>query len=673
MATAVWDLPPPIASPAGREWKSRPVHWRTPQRIATLNAGETTTCHPILVSERYLVVAGTGFVSLFSLEEVNLGLNVKSTSTLTAASISEHPYWKHQSPTVRLDLDDNVSIIQLLDSTNGDDLEQDNGGNRDMDAPSSHLIFALSEAGNVYQLNIVTPDAKSTDDDDPSSDADATVELICVNSWNTGTFGPSCFHALHWGEDYPSYLSMVIGYESGHLEGWRVSNNNDSKTPSSTPKGSPQRKASQRTSPNKGNIPAGGRGITKSRSKSAEDEIMTRDSILDFTLQWRGYLHRAPIRSLTALGRQTDVIKEEFERDQRTDVKTNLVLTMEIPENNPEIKGTASMVDVLKIDFKLLRVKFISNNRRSIQLFPYLQMPSCGMELVDSSTVGGTTIEGESFAEHVNALEHFPKRLSMLPSQGTDSSISLSDGRQCGVSLSDGTVAILSSDTEFGLSSSSWGIVKDAHQLILSYPAIGCGRIHQKQHYTNADGQDEDETNNRKEYIACCLRGGTCFLIPVVDGDAHHDIAAIPYLHDVDADWTSVYIQGFTAGDLDVKTINGRRSLPVMVYALAGGTLDVYTCGLIHPLTPDVEKAVDDAENRECLTDLLQGGALSMVSDLLERMNGDENDPLWADPLWKATHKAFQSSKVLPAAMTIDQIQSPTFESFKNLLLTLAN
>eukprot|EP00526_Cylindrotheca_closterium_P009320 CAMPEP_0113605418 /NCGR_PEP_ID=MMETSP0017_2-20120614/2317_1 /TAXON_ID=2856 /ORGANISM="Cylindrotheca closterium" /LENGTH=432 /DNA_ID=CAMNT_0000513907 /DNA_START=52 /DNA_END=1350 /DNA_ORIENTATION=+ /assembly_acc=CAM_ASM_000147 len=422
---------------------------------------------------------------------------------------------------------------------------------------------------------------------------------------------------------------------------------------------------------------------SKSKSVDGKEEVMG-DAKLHFTLLWRGYLHQAPIRSLTALGHQTEVTKESFEADERTDVKTTLVLTMEIPENSPEMQGTASMVDVLQIDFKLLRTKYISNNRRSLRLFPYLQMPSCGMEFVDSSTVGGTTIlsgmdisssgmEGES-GDPINAMEYFPKRLSMLPSQGTDSSISLSLGKQCGVSLSDGTIAILSSDTEFGNSTSSWGIAKDVHQLLLSYPAIGCGRIHQ-QHHGNGDAQTEDETST-KEYIAYCLRGGTCFLIPVVDEEVHQDIIAIPYLHDVDADWTSVYLQGFAAGDLRVTTNKATartRSIPIVVYALAGGTLDVYACSLMHPPMPDIEKAVADEEKRECLAGLLQGDTLAVVSQLLEQMTNDENDPLWEDLLWKESHEVFQSSEISPATITMEQIQSPAFSSFNRLLLSLAS
>ncbi|CAJ1954659.1 unnamed protein product [Cylindrotheca closterium] len=706
MTTAGWDLPPPIASPVKGEWKSRPMRWRTPQRIASLNTGETTTCHPILVLERYLVVAGTGFVSLFSLEQVDLDLEVSSSSTLTVSSESKQAYWKYQSPTARLDLDRDATIIQLLDSKSiGDDDEEESGfgiletavetavisegesaDKSSRTSSTSHSIFALSEEGDVYHLQIVLPISKSpnSNDNDPSSEADAAATLFCADSWNTGTFGPTCFQTLHWGKEYPENLSMVIGYESGHLEGWRISN---SPITVSTPKGSPVRRSSSTSSPSK-RVMTTERDManrTKSKSADGKEEIMG-DSTLFFTMQWRGYLHQAPIRSLTALGQQAKVTKESFEADERTDVKTSLVLTMEIPENSPEMQGTASMVDVLEIDFKLLHIKFISNNRRSLRLFPYLEMPTGGMEFVDSSTVGGTTIlsgmdisgsgqDGESGTAN-NAMEYFPKRLSMLPSQGTDSSISLSFGKQCGVSLSDGTVAILSSNTEIGRSTSSWGITKDVHQLLLSYPAIGCGSIHM-QHHGGDYVQTEHETS-KKEYIACCLRGGTCFLIPIVDEEVQQDIVAIPYLHDIDADWTTVYLQGFTAGDLRVTTNSSdtirHQSVPIVVYALAGGTLDVYACSLMHRPMPDIEKAAADEEKHECLSSLVQqGDTLSIVSKLLEQMNKDENDPLWEEPLWKETHEAFQSSEILPTAITMDQIQSPIFASFKRLLLSLAS
>ncbi|KAL3935624.1 MAG: hypothetical protein SGBAC_008890, partial [Bacillariaceae sp.] len=215
----------------------------------------------------------------------------------------------------------------------------------------------------------------------------------------------------------------------------------------------------------------------------------------------------------------------------------------------------------------------------------------------------------------------------------------------------------------------------DVHQLLLSYPVVGCGRIHQEHNVNgNDDAHNGDETS-REEYIACCLRGGTCFLIPVTNEEVHQEIIAIPYLHDVDADWTSVYLQGFAAGDLRVianKDTKSKRSIPIVVYALAGGALDVYACSLMHPPMPDIEKHVADDEKRECLAGLLGSDTLSVVSQLLEQMNTDENDPLWSDQLWKETHEVFQSSEISPTAITMDQIQSSVFASFNRLLLGIA-
>lgn len=183
----------------------------------------------------------------------------------------------------------------------------------------------------------------------------------------------------------------------------------------------------------------------------------------------------------------------------------------------------------------------------------------------------------------VDSLSNLPKRIQVLPSRGTDCSISLLGGKKCGVALSNGMVAILSSsgteqqqrrDNDFSFPS-SWGIVKDKHQMVLSYPAIGCGQI----------------KDNGRDYLVCCLRAGTCFLLPLGTKKTNNDILAIPYPHDVDTDLVSVYIQGFTAGEIELAQTtttttdlsSSPSTLSILAFALAGGVIDIYACGLIYP------------------------------------------------------------------------------------------
>jgi hypothetical protein len=151
-----------------------------------------------------------------------------------------------------------------------------------------------------------------------------------------------------------------------------------------------------------------------------------------------------------------------------------------------------------------------------------------------------------------------------IPSHDSDATCPLTES--CGVTLSDFTVAIVTAVEEED-SSLSWGIVQDEHQLLLSYPSIGCGSVE----YEN------------QEHFVCCLRGGTTYLIPSGKEELGYDssVTVFFYPHDVDSDSTSRFVQGFTAGNLLVR--QGDQTLermPVLVFCWAGGIIDVYVCGL---------------------------------------------------------------------------------------------
>jgi hypothetical protein len=566
-----WDVPPPVASPIGGVWRPRQIKWNTPQRIATLAAEESTTCQPILIQHRYLVVAGAGFVSVFSID-------VSLDSSLSLSSESSSSFWKPTAPVLHLSLESNAVIVQLL-VVDDYPVSYDNNS-------SKQSMLALSEEGNIYKLSF--------------SIVEMTPSLVCEESWNTGSFGSSCCAILPRDND-TSLFHLLVGYDSGHLEGWEISRS-DAET----------------------------------------------HNPWDFSLQWRG-LMQAPIRSMTPFGRPP--LRDDTDD---TEGACSLVVTSEATDTGSEIHGTASMVDVLGMDFKVLRTKFISNNRRNVPLHPYLQLPTSGMELVDSSTATTATATTKD-------LENLPKKVQVLPSRGTDAAISFHDGKQCGVALSDGSVAILSSQTEVDNASASWGITKDVHQLLFSYPVVGCGRIHK----------------GSNVFLACCLRAGTCYLIPLSDEETN-EIVAIPYPHDVDVDCTSVYIQGFTAGELEVASneTEGEESssLSILVYALAGG-LDVYACGLIYPQIKDVRKEKEAEEQREFLKTLrdsdILSDILSDVTQIMKQMDNDDSDKLWQNSAWKRAHAEVKAASSSSESITVEQICSPAFASLKSLLLSL--
>jgi hypothetical protein len=253
----------------------------------------------------------------------------------------------------------------------------------------------------------------------------------------------------------------------------------------------------------------------------------------------------------------------------------------------------------------------------------------------------------------------------------------------CGVALSDGTVAVLSSSSAEGDDSCccGWGVAQDSHQLLLSYPVIGCGIV---------------EQDNGHDYLACCLRGGTCFLIPITasndsnddndsnDGETNNEILGISYPHDVDADITSAYVQGFTAGMLSVDDDGASSLLSVLVYAWPGGVVDIYACGLVYPSIPQhvVEQQndpIDHTAERQVLEELLMNSnesSLSMVLRLFEKMEEDPDHRLCQDEQWqeakKEYYKASASARSSPPTLE-DLSSSKDFSSLRTLLLSLAS
>jgi hypothetical protein len=494
------------------------------------------------MQQRYLVVTGAGFVSVFCLQTRG------KPSTSLSLSENHSPFWKTTEPDGHLKLESDAMIVELTEI-------------------SPREVLALSEEGHIYRLSLTT-------------EAGGPL-LVCKDYWNTGMFGSTCITTIL--DPEKDLLYALIGYDTGLIE-----------------------------------------------ARSSR-----------FTLLWRGLL-QAPIRSLAHL-RQSQVKEGLY----------SVVVSLQVTDTGMDIHGTTSMVDVLNLNFQNIQQVFnASPNKKSVPLYQYLQMPTSGMEFVDSSTLTVTT---ES---------NLPKRVQFLPSRGTDASISLEGGKKCGVTLSDGTLAILSSNTEAGISP-SWGISKDLHQLLLSYPAIGCGSIRNSE-----DGE---------EYFVCCLRAGTCFLIRnLEDKEDENEIVVIPYLHDVDGDLTNIYIQAFTAGEVLVANADEKGSnsvpssstLPIFVYALAGGIIDVYASNLIYPTIPKTqEKSLQETLlTKELLED---AEILSSVARIMKQMDNEEENELWQNPQWRNVHKEFNTLSPSTEALTLDQLNSPAFSSFKRALFSL--
>jgi len=168
--------------------------------------------------------------------------------------------------------------------------------------------------------------------------------------------------------------------------------------------------------------------------------------------------------------------------------------------------------------------------------------------------------------------------------------------------------------------SPGWGVRREHDQLLFSYPVVSMGSMM----YQN------------KLHCVFGLRGGTCYVIPVVDeseGDDDDDdekqgpptIRVIPYPHDIDVDNDSIYVQELTAGTL-LHGNDGSR-LSVLVYVLPGGILEIYSCDTVTSCSDDYSENGTHQEEDQVLEALVQQGCLDSVLRLL--LEG--NDSIWDD------------------------------------------
>ncbi len=110
-----------------------------------------------------------------------------------------------------------------------------------------------------------------------------------------------------------------------------------------------------------------------------------------------------------------------------------------------------------------------------------------------------------------------------------------------------------------------------------------------------------ESLNGRRRYVACCLRAGTIFLVPVAKNETvketrttrENDLTmfTVPVTPNGDDDGVVHFVQSFTAGISQViysnaglckENVNSMRNMmeffitPIAVVGYPGGVLDVY-------------------------------------------------------------------------------------------------
>ena len=243
--------------------------------------------------------------------------------------------------------------------------------------------------------------------------------------------------------------------------------------------------------------------------------------------------------------------------------------------------------------------------------------------------------------------------------------------------LPDGTIALLSAKEEDG--DLEWGIASDYDQLLLPYPAVGCASI---------------ELGTAKQQplqlAACCLRGGSTYLIPFpVQLDRANrknrkmrDDTPI-HVFTFETDTHARYVSDFTAGNLLLSSFaqkekpnqthhNGettaKTTAPVLIYAWAGGIVDVYSCELLETPKPTCRPVMRQQEV-STLEQLISNGSLSLLVQLLSAL--EDSDPLLRQALWKEARRECRESSM--EGVFGKDLLSPKFAAIRSLLLLLSS
>mmetsp|Transcript_21338 Transcript_21338/g.45095 ORF Transcript_21338/g.45095 Transcript_21338/m.45095 type:complete len:272 (+) Transcript_21338:1770-2585(+) len=235
---------------------------------------------------------------------------------------------------------------------------------------------------------------------------------------------------------------------------------------------------------------------------------------------------------------------------------------------------------------------------------------------------------------------------------------------------SDGTVAISHYHPKHG----SWGVMEEDNQIMLFQRCIGVGTFD----YSNiCPFKSRLDETVAKRYIACCLRGGTIYLIPVKEPSAsgHNDITmlAAPLEPDGDDDGVVRFAQNFTAGMAQVLSwtnqvlidttkmignISDSTKKSVAMVGWPGGNVDVYE--------------VNPAQSRD--TSILVGELVDsgVVTKLVERLlEVDKSHPLITSELWRKVWHECDRVKNVDAILKGIKSTSRDFSAMRSMLLNL--
>jgi hypothetical protein len=667
VVTAV-DSPPPVASPVGPTpssptlWRLRELQYQTPQLLTTLvvdDAGEQEDRDPgnlpphpadislavssvMIVDETYLVV-GTdqGTLVVWDLAKV-----VKeSTGLATDRNVSP---LTRSMPTSEADPGDDTmtsSSSSAAASPSSRVVDLKHGETRrgrdivgrvvgmpqfidprsqqplSLPPPPENLVIVATEWGVIAIVDVGSGD------------------VLC--RFDTGRCSVTCVTAT---PPSGSSTTLLVGYQTGALECWAI---REVEALAAATKDAPK------------TVP----------SKRFKAHLLARGSTEN------GF----PVRSLAAISMPPDrpaAEKEELSSSQASYIQVEPPEKSEIVEqerqyvmmtfeSNRQIPASR-VVKVVDLASLVAAFSSLSSNvenddkipaESTIRLEDHWILPGAGMELIDPSL---------PFAARA------PFQTQWIPSAGTNQLLTV-PGIGVAFSCADGMIGILRASSSLnGNDGLTWGLAQRSDQLLLSYPSIGMGAVSML--------SPEEGDSPTTQCLACCLRGGTVYFIPL-DSDASaadeeplmresRSLKVVAYPNDVDTDVAAVQqVQLFTAGGVRLRASDHvTGTVPILVYVWPGGIIDIYMCHLqTKSWSPPavLEQLVDNGSAR-----LLQELLLLPGIDLSLR------GQLWGEARRELLQrkKADAGSDEIPSfvALTTGDLEGDSLRAVRTLLLQLA-
>jgi hypothetical protein len=675
-----WDQAPPVIAPLNY-WKPREFRYRTPQHLVSLSArtplmSPTWSAPPLLLKERFLIApTATGQIFIWDLvvivesaHDSAMSFGDEKQQTLSRADEADAANLdpirfgyarsnQSEGPGLSAFRIQTATSPTLVVETNTPESSLFLEGN--IASAGSSLVFlslaptvsllangsqrqtlvGISVVGivHVIELQHARNERDTVDTDSRSTSSSPPLRAAVQHSWCTGSTGMHCVTVTQQG-------LIVIGYNSGFVEAWRIVVQEEVETTSSSGKSDQQKQAPS---------------VSSADGAASESLIFYKE-----TLVWRAAFDHVPIvRSVIELRSQakakTNNIDDSVEAgNESTD--DYIAMTLQ----NESRTSTGSMIEVVNIS-SLQRAWKESPCPQdelafSLPFEDHSILPQAGMEIVSS-----LAIRDKIGPQNSRFLPQW------IPSNGTDClcSITMSDSVStgdivvsCAAALADGAVLLLSSSTLTPDGTLEWGIQFPGDQILLSYPAVGIGLV--PSYSTRSEAEPGP-------HIACCLRGGTTYLIPIHARDGSQasllevdpPISVVMYPHDIDADIDFQRIQGFVAGQLSMTGMPMRRftqeTIPVLIYAWPGGIIDIYAAELLHNT---------DASASALLEELVLNGSAELLRTYLTTVSPKED---LQRQEWKYAQEEIQRWSPT-GLLSVSDLASKELQAFRSVLLSVA-